>query len=201
VGADSMNKQIIALLAAVIAAVLGAIIYLAKNEQSTVEAAQKLIANPPQLPPNGEMVFRKPKSAGYMLILLFVSILVMAAYGVIRSGGLFRIEGIRAGVIVLVAVSPLVMGIRSLRYTVRVSTDALVISDATTKYVRLRDISEVNIEPGYRGGRFCRIALMTGEEDLQVTSDLENFPEFVSLLCNSVDEIKGNGATGRATDS
>jgi hypothetical protein len=31
---------------------------------------------------------------------------------------------------------------------------------------------------------------MTGEEDLSLASDLKNFPEFVSLLCEKVNESK-----------
>ena len=84
------------------------------------------------------------------------------------------------------------MGIRSLRYSVRVSMDELVVSDSTTRVVPMQNISGVKVVPP---GGFCRIRLTTGEEDLKVASDLKNFPEFVSLLCNTVDESKSQGAS------
>jgi hypothetical protein len=166
------------------------IMALSAREAEKVRAkAQELIANPVLLPPGGERVFRKPKLFGYMLILLFIFILGMAAYSVIHSPGLLRI--VSTGVVVLVAVSPLVMGIRSLRYSVRVSNDELTISDLTTKRVSLRDIGEVTIGVS-RASSFCRIRLITGEEDLNVASDLEHFPEFVSLLSENVNASKAD---------
>ena len=98
-----------------------------------------------------------------------------------------RIAG--AGIGVLLAIRPLVMGIRSLRYSVRVSNDELTISDLTTKSVPLRDIGEVTIGVS-RASSFCQIRLITGEEDLNVASDLEQFPEFVSLLSENVNASK-----------
>ncbi|HEY2533966.1 MAG TPA: hypothetical protein VGJ20_39600, partial [Xanthobacteraceae bacterium] len=97
-------------------------------------------------------MFRKPKAAGLMLVLLFVTVAALAAYSMAHTGCLVHIEGIKAGVIVLMAVWPLIMGIRSLRYNVRVSNDTLTISNATTKSVRLQDIRKVQIERGTRGG-------------------------------------------------
>lgn len=185
-----------------LAAIVAGIAVMVRDAQRQHHKAQRLqeelIANPPQLPPNGEMVFRKPKLFGYMLIFLFVGICAMAVYGVIHSGGVLNITGLRAATVILIGLYPLAMGIRSLRYAVRVSTDELILSDSTTKVVPLRNIGAVMIIPP---GGICRIRLTTGEEDLKVTSDLTDFPQFVSLLCNSVDKIKGNGDTGRATDS
>jgi hypothetical protein len=114
-------------------------------------------------------------------------ILGMAAYSVIHSPGLLRVVG--AGMAVLLAISPLVIGIRSLRYCVRVSNDELTISDFTTKSVPLRVIGEVFIGVS-RASSFCQIRLITGEEDLKVASDLEHFPEFVSLLSENVNASK-----------
>jgi hypothetical protein len=168
--------------------------FVARRDQLTVQRAQELIANPPKLPASGEMIFRKPKLAGYMLILLFVFVAGMATYSVIHGRGLLDIERLRAGIIVLIALYPLAMGIRSLRYKVRVSNDELIISDLATKRAPLKDISEVKIDRGTRGGPFCRIGLMTGEEDLHVPSDLKDFPEFVSLLCETVNKSKAGRA-------
>ncbi len=161
---------------------------LSAREAEKVRAkAQEMIANPVRLPPGGERVFRRPRLFGYMLILLFIGILGMAAYSVIHSPGLLRI--VSAGIVVLLAISPLVMGIRSLRYSVRVSNDELTISDLTTKSVPLRDIGEVTIGVS-RASSFCQIRLITGEKDLNVASDLEHFPEFVSLLSQNVNASK-----------
>jgi hypothetical protein len=182
-------RDLIAILAIVL--IVGGVVsitLLSAREAEKVRAkAQELIANPVRLPPGGERVFRKPKLSGYMLILLFICILGMAAYSVIRSQGLLRIEG--AGIVVLLAIAPLVMGIRSLRYSVRVSNVELTISDLTTKSVPLRDIGEVTIGVS-RASSFCQIRLITGEEDLNVASDLEHFPEFVSLLSENVNASK-----------
>jgi hypothetical protein len=168
------------------------IMLLSAREAEKVRAkAQELLASPVRLPPGAERVFRKPKLFGYMLILLFIFILGMAAYSVSHSRSLLRIEG--AGIVVLLAISPLVMGIRSLRYSVRVSNDELTISDLTTKSVPLRDIGEVTIGVS-RASSFCQIRLITGEEDLSVASDLEQFPEFVSLLSENVNASKKIGS-------
>lgn len=67
----------------------------------------------------------------------------MAAYSMIHNRGLLRIGG--AGIVVLLAIGPLVMGIRSLRYSVRVSNDELTLSDLTTKSVPLRAIGDVTM--------------------------------------------------------
>ena len=197
-GSDSMNQQVLALLAVVTATVLGAIMYLARREQSTIESAQRLIANPERhMPPGGDVVFRKPRLSGLMLILLFLWILGLAVYSVVHSRGLLHIEGIRAGIVVLIGLYPLAMGIRSLRYKVRVSNDELTISDLTSRSVPLRDISDVNMGTS-RITSFCQINLMSGEENLTVASDLKHFPEFVSLLCERVDESKRRGGATRS---
>jgi hypothetical protein len=171
----------------IVGGVMSITVLSVRDAEKVRAKAQELIANPVRLPPGGERVFRKPKLFGYMLILFFIGILGMAAYSVIHSTGLVRVVG--AGVVVLLAISPLVMGIRSLRYSVRVSNDELTISDLTTKSVPLRDIGEVTIGVS-RASSFCQIRLITGEEDLNVASDLEHFPEFVSLLSESVNASK-----------
>jgi hypothetical protein len=170
---------------AILAAIVGSMMFLSQRDQLSVQRAQALIANPPKMPDRGEIVFRKPKAAGYMLILLFIFILCLATYSVVHSPGLLHIEGIRAGIVVLIGLYPLAMGIRSLRYEVRVSNDELTMSDLTTRSVPLRDISDVNMGTS-RITSFCQINLMSGEESLTVASDLKHFPEFVSLLCNRV---------------
>jgi hypothetical protein len=93
---------------------------------------------------------------------------------------------------VLLAVSPLLRGIRDLRYTARISPDELKLSERTIKSVALRNIKDVRVK-----GSFCLIRMLTGEEDLKVASDLKNFPEFVSLLCNRVDALRDD--TSRST--
>ena len=184
------------MLLAAIAIVIGATMFLSQRDQVTVQRAQELIANPPQLPASGDLVFHKPELSGYMLILLFISIFGMATYSVIHSRGLLHIEGLRAGIVVLITLYPLAMGIRSLRYTVRVSPDELTIFDLAIRRVPLRDISDVNMGTS-RITSYCQIKLISGEEDLTVASDLENFPEFVSLLCERVNESKTRDAASR----
>jgi hypothetical protein len=187
---DQVNMRDLTAILAIVLIVGGvmSIVVLSVRDAEKVRAkAQELIANPVRLPPGGERVFRKPKLFGYMLILFFIGILGMATYSVIHSTGLVR--GLGAGVVVLLAISPLVMGVRSLRYSVRVSNNELTISDLTTKSVPLRDIGEVTIGVS-RASSFCQIRLITGEEDLNVASDLEHFPEFVSLLSESVNASK-----------
>jgi hypothetical protein len=174
-------------IALIVGGVMSIVVLSVRDAEKVRAKAQELIANPVRLPPGGERVFRKPKLFGYMLILFFIGILGMATYSVIHSTGLAR--GVGAGVVVLLAISPLVMGIRSLRYSVRVSNDELTISDLTTKSVPLREIGEVTIGVS-RASSFCQIRLITGEEDLNVPSDLERFPEFVSLLSESVNASK-----------
>jgi hypothetical protein len=190
-----MHLLVPLLLLAGIFACVGVMVRDAQRQHRKAERSQEeLIAKPPQLPRNGELVFRKPKLFGYALIFLFVSFCAMAVYSVIHNGRVLNIAGLRAGTVVLIGLYPLAIGMRSLRYAVRVSTDELLISDFTTKVVPLRNISAVKIIPP---SGFCQIRLTTGEEDLKVTSDLENFPEFVSLLCNSVDASK----TGKNTNT
>jgi peroxiredoxin len=187
---DQVNMRDLTAILAIVLIVGGvmSIVVLSVRDAEKVRAkAQELIANPVRLPPGGERVFRKPKLFGYMLILFFIGILGMATYSVIHSTGLVR--GLGAGVVVLLAISPLVMGVRSLRYSVRVSNNELTISDLTTKSVPLRDIGEVTIGVS-RASSFCQIRLITGEDDLNVASDLEHFPEFVSLLSESVNASK-----------
>jgi hypothetical protein len=133
-----------------------------------------------------------------MLILFFVAMCWLAAYSLIHNWDSLhttagRQKGFLAGFLVLIASSPLIRGIRDLRYTARISPDELIISDRTTRSVPLRDITDVRVK-----GSFCQIRLMTGEEDLKVGSDLKNFPEFVSLLCKRVDESKSRGDTSRS---
>jgi len=171
----------------IVGGVMSIMVLSAREAEKVRAKAQEMIANPVRLPPGGERVFRRPRLFGYMLILLFIGILGMAAYSVIHSPGLLRI--VSAGIVVLLAISPLVMGIRSLRYSVRVSNDELTISDLTTKSVPLRDIGEVTIGVS-RASSFCQIRLITGEKDLNVASDLEHFPEFVSLLSQNVNASK-----------
>jgi hypothetical protein len=170
-------------------------LFLSQRDQLTVERAQELMANPPKLPPGGDRVFCRPRAYGYLLILLSVFILGMFIYSVIRSRGLLDMHGLRAGLAALIALYPLGMGLKGLRYNVRVSNDALIISDLTVKRARLEDISEVKIDRT-RTSHFCRISLMTGEEDLRIPSDLNDFPEFVSLLCEAVNEAKARAPPG-----
>lgn len=171
----------------IVGGVMSIMVLGARDAEKVRAQAQGLIANPVRLPPGGERVFRKPKLFGFMLILLFIGILGMAAYSVSHSPGVLRI--VSAGIVVLLAISPLVMGIRSLRYSVRVSNNELTISDFSTKTVPLRDIGEVTIGVS-RASSFCQIRLITGEGDLNVPSDLERFPEFVSLLSENVNASK-----------
>ena len=171
----------------IVGGVMSIMVLSARDAEKVRAKAQELIANPVRLPPGGERVFRKPKLFGFMLILLFIGILGMAAYSVSHSPGLSRI--VSAGIVVLLAISPLVIGIRSLRYSVRVSNNELTISNFTTKTVSLRDIGEVTIGVS-RASSFCQIRLITGEGDLNVPSDLEHFPEFVSLLSENVNALK-----------
>jgi hypothetical protein len=65
--------------------------------------------------------------------------------------------------------------------------------------VPLRDISDVNMGT-FRISSFCQIKLSSGEEDLTVASDIENFPEFVSLLCERVNESRNLSRVSRAMD-
>jgi hypothetical protein len=182
-------RELTAILAIVliVGGVISIMVLSARDAEKVRAKAQELIANPVRLPPGGEREFRKPKLFGYMLILFFIGILCMAAYSVIHSPGLLRVVG--AGMVVLLAIGALVMGIRSLRYCVRVSNDELTISDFTTRSVPLRVIGEVSIGVS-RASSFCQIRLITGEEDLKVASDLEHFPEFVSLLSENVNASK-----------
>ena len=95
-----------------------------------------------------EIVLRKPRVLGCMLTVSFVVICCLATYSLAHNWGamhttLDRLKGFFAGVLVLIAVDPLISGIRDLRFRVRVSTEELVISDRTTKSVPLRDIREV----------------------------------------------------------
>jgi len=186
-----MNTQLIGFLIvpAAIAILLWILVHQSRSEQKTIDTARRLTQNPVQ-DNRMEIVFRKPRALGGMLILSFVVICCLATYSLIHNWGsmhttLDRLKGFFAGVLVLIAVDPLIRGIRDLRYRVRVSTDELVISDRTTKSVPLRDIRDVRVT-----GAFCQIRLMTGQEDLKVSSNLKNFPEFVRLLCDRVDALK-----------
>jgi pheromone shutdown protein TraB len=85
-----MHLLVPLLLLAGIIAVVGAVVRDAQRQHRRAQRTEEeLIANPPQLPPNGEWVFRKPKFAGYVLILLFVFIVCLATSAfAIRYGSL-----------------------------------------------------------------------------------------------------------------
>jgi hypothetical protein len=103
-------RDLIGILAIVfiIGGVISMMMLTAREAEKIRARAQELIANPVRLPPGEVRVFRKPKIAGYMLILFFICVLGMAAYSVIHNRGLLRIGG--AGIVALLAISPLVMG-------------------------------------------------------------------------------------------
>jgi hypothetical protein len=195
-----MNVQLLGLLAVVtpVVAVLGSLMYLAQRDKSARDSAQKLIANAghhkTDSAGSGEVLFRKARLPGYLLLLLFLCVFGIAAYSLIYNWGSLHtaarpLTGFSASMGILISLLPLAMAIRELRYTVRVSEDELVISDLTTKSVPLQDISEVTIGVS-KLSSFCQIRPMTGEEYLQVGSDLKNFPEFVSLLSERVNKSK-----------
>jgi len=198
-----MNTQLIGFLIvpAIIAVLLGGIMYLVKSEQRTIDSAQKLIADPGHLP-SGQVVFRKPRLTGYLLslvsFLVLFAVLTSLIYG---SGSLHfavRPLGLSTGLAILISLVPIIMVVKEFRYTIRVTDDELVISDFTTKRIALRNISDVKVG-AWRASSFCQIRLMTGEEDLRVASDLKNFPEFVSLLCARVDAAKAR--SGASTEN
>jgi hypothetical protein len=189
-----MNTRLIRFLivSAVIASLLWILVHQLRSEQKTIDTARRLIQDPAQ--DNGaEIVFRKPRVLGYMLIVFFVAMCCLAAYSVIHNWGTShttadRLKGLFAGFLVLIALNPLIRGVRDLRYTIRISPDELIVSDRTTRSVPLRDVKEVLVK-----GSFCQIRLVTGVEDLRVASDLKYFPEFVSLLGERVNALKPGG--------
>lgn len=195
-GADSMNVRLLGFLIVpvIIAVLLWILVHQSRSAQKTMDTARRLIENPAH-DSGGDIDFRKPLATGYILILFFVAMCCLAAYSLIHNWGSLRtaaglLKGVFAVFLVLVALSPLVRGIKDSSYAVRVSPGELIISDRTTTSVPLRDIKDVRVR-----GSFCQIRLMTGEEDLKVGSDLKNFIEFVSLLCARVDAAKARSGT------
>jgi hypothetical protein len=155
-----MNTQLVGFLIvpAVIAILLWILVHQSRSEQKTIKIARGLVENPAQ-DNGGEIVFRKPRVLGYTLIVFFVAMCCMAAYSLIHSGDSLhttaaRQKGFLAGFLVLIASSPLIRGIRDLRYTVRVSPDEVIISDRTTRSVPLRDIKDVQVK-----GSLCLIRM------------------------------------------
>jgi hypothetical protein len=68
------------------AVVLWVIMHQSRTEQKAIESAQRLIKIPAH--DNGaEIVFRKPRALGYMLILSFVAMCCLAAYSLIHYWG------------------------------------------------------------------------------------------------------------------
>jgi hypothetical protein len=197
VGSDSINPQLIGFLIvlAIFAALLGGIMYLVKGEQRTIDSAQKLIANPEHLQ-SGQVTFRKHRLAGYLLSLVSLLVLFAVLTSLIYSSGSFHFAvrplGFSTGLVILILLVPIIMTVKEFRYTICVTDDELVISDFTTKRITLRDISDVKVG-AWKASSFCQIRLITGEEDLRVASDLKNFPEFVSLLCDRVSQSKSRG--------
>jgi hypothetical protein len=192
------NAATLIILACIMAALIGSIMYVAQRDRGVRTDAEKLIAEAghgaTRSAPNGDVVFRKPRLFGYLFFLLFLLILCAALYGLwfnlgsLNSAGL-PFTGVSAGIVILISLIPLAMAVRQWRYTVRVSDNELAISTFTTKIVLLRDISEVTIG-AYRSSPYCQIRLNTGEVDLAVGSELKGFLDFVKILSEKVNESK-----------
>jgi hypothetical protein len=196
-------------LACIMAVLIGSMMYLAQRDERVRERAEKLIAKAghqkTHSAPLGEMVFRKPRLSGYLILLLFFWVFCIALYGLIYNWISLHtaarpVTGFSAGMVLLASLALLAMAVRQFRYSACVSDDELTITDLTTRSVPLRDIGEVTIGVS-RASSFCQIRLITGEEGLMVASDLTNFPEFVSLLSERVKESKTRGDTGPSVGS
>jgi hypothetical protein len=191
-----VNAQLLGFLVVpvIIVVLLWILMHQSRSAQKTMDTAQRLIENPAH-DSGGEIVFHKPRATGYTLILFFVAMCCLAAYGLIYNWrSLQTAAGLQKGsfavFLVLVALSPLIRGIKDSSYAVRISPDELIIPNRTTTRVPLLDIKDVRVR-----GSFCQIRLMAGEEDFKVGSDLKNFIEFVSLLCARVDAAKARSGT------
>lgn len=185
-------------LAFIMAALLGSIMYVARRDSGVRRDAERLIAEAGRAAiraaPSGEVVFRKPRLFGFVLFVLFLLFLCVALYGLRFNLGSLNGAGrpftsFSAAVVILISLVPLVMAVRQWRYTVRLSDDELTISAFITRTVPLRDIGEVIIG-AFRASSFCQIRLNSGDEDLTVSSDLVGFLDFVRLLSEKANRSK-----------
>jgi hypothetical protein len=192
------NATPLIVLAFIMAALIGGISYVAQRDRAVRGDAEKRIAEAARgakrSTPNGEVVFRKRRLFGFLLILLFLLFLCIALFGLRFNLGAMNsagrpFTGLSAGIGVLVSFVPLAMAIWQWKYRVRVSHKELAISTFTTRTVQLRDIGEVTIG-AYRSSPYCQIRLNTGEGDLAVGSELKGFLDFVSLLSENVKKSK-----------
>jgi hypothetical protein len=193
------NAAPLIVLACIMAALFGSMMYVAQRDKGVRRDAAKLIADAGQSTIarsalNGEVVFRKPRLFGFLFFLLFLLILCAALDGLRFNLGSLNsagrpFTGFSAGIGILISLVPLAMAVRQWRYTVRVSDNELAISTFTTRTVPLQDISEVTIG-AFKASSFCQIRLNTGEEDLTVGSDLRGFLDFVKLLSENVNKSK-----------
>lgn len=189
------NAAPLIVLAFIMAALLGSIMYVAQRDRNVRRDADKLVADAlHSSAPSGEVVFRKSRLFGFLLFMLFLLFLGAALYGLrFNLGSLNSADrpftGFSAGIVILISLIPLAMAVWQWRYTVRVSDDELAISTFTTRTVQLRDISEVTIG-AYRSSSYCLIRLSTGEADFAVGSELKGFLDFVKLLSEKVKKSK-----------
>lgn len=166
------NAAPLIVLASIMAALLGSVMYVAQRNRSVRRDAEKLIAgaghSTTRSATNGEVVFRKPRLFGFLLFMLFLLFLCAALYGLrfefgsMNSAGL-PFTGVSAGIGILISLVPLAMAVWQWKYSVRVSDKELAISTFTTRTVELRDISEVTIG-AYRSSPYCQIRLARERE-------------------------------------
>lgn len=192
------NAAPLIVLAIIMAALIGSVMYVAQRDKGVRRDAAKVIADAGRIGTDsrlsGEVVFRKPRLFGFLFFLLFLLIISAALYGLrFNSGSLNSagrpFTGLSAGLVILISLIPLAMAIRQWKYTVRVSDRELAISTFATTSVSLQDISEVTIG-AFKASSFCKIRLNTGQEDLTIGSDLKGFLDFVKLLSEKVNKSK-----------
>jgi hypothetical protein len=180
------------------AALIGSIMYVAQRDREVRGDAEQILAEAGRRTTQSafgeEVIFRKPRSFGFLLITLFLLFLGAALYGLwFNLGSMNRagrpFTGFSAGIGFLLSLVPLVMALWQWKYRVRVSDKEIAISSFTTRTVQLQDISEVTIG-AFRSSSYCKIRLNSGEGDLVVGSELKGFLDFVKLLSENVNKLK-----------
>jgi hypothetical protein len=190
----------ILVIVAIVGSVLAIMISMSRQEEKLRAGAQKLLderATVKSQPASfGEVVFHKSRLSGFiflgMLLLLVPFVCDLTYFDGSLHTKLRSLTGFQFSGLILICLLPLSFAFRIFRYRVSVSDHALTITDLSTRSVPLHIISDVRIGTS-RATSFCRIGLMTGEEDIAVGSDLERFPEFVKLLCERVNALKVDG--------
>ncbi len=189
------NGEMIIVLVIFMATLIGCMMYFGKRDMRVRSDAEKLIHESRNQASNYEVPdetsFKKPQWISLLLFIL--SLFLIAIYeptinaGTVNKAGKPVVFG--QNIQMLTAMVPLLFAIRQWLYKVTLSDNGLRISSFTSRLVLYEDID--NIEIGaVKASTFCLIRLRGGEA-LMIGSDLVGFLDFVKLLSNRLNKLKG----------